>query len=382
MKRVMVILAWLSVLTSLYAQSYTYELYASANLKLRELPSLQSSVITILPKYTTLHLISEGSSQTIDGISAKWINVETQNGYTGWCFSGYVCKKESYVADELATLFSNYKSGSFTGTETKHSKYPGISDLGFIKQKEGYYIQQQQRSFQGSGRAPEILKLFISNQNVYISEIDILNKQEIEKAKIQLAFDGITYSKGKTCLYQIGNDIAIRYLEHNPDHEWLGTWEYEELYSFVSEISNLKSDKVIKLTSDYLSQFAGDYVFDSIDVVTDSENSKINDLARKTILHVSYDIEKKCLTVPIHDLIDYYEPDNGVGNYTLSFVETSFDEPFFYAYGEGVGHSEERYFFYKGGIGLRYEMVGAVLGDELAVLRNKYQLFYVYFKKK
>ncbi len=92
----------------------------------------------------------------------------------------------------------------------------------------------------------------------------------------------------------------------------------------------------------------------------------------------------KYLTLPINNLIDFYEPGNGVGNFMLNFVETTFNEPFFWTYGEGGdSHFEVMSFFYKGGIGLRYEDTGTVLGDdELTVIRNKHQLFYIFFKKK
>ena len=385
MKKIIFCFFVLIIAPSIFGQNQKFELYVTDHIKLRDNPTLTAHVIAVLPKYTAVHLITDGATQIIDGISGRWISVISQNGYSGWSFSGYVKDIESNIAQDLADTFANYKSGNFPGKIRKDYKYPGVSDIRLIKAREGYYIQQQLRSFQGRGKAPEILKLTVAGEKVFLSEIDIIKNNAQEKPALQLEYDGVTFSKGKTRIFQVGDNIVIRYMEHIPQDNWLGTWEYEEFYTYASSLNNLKIDKITRLTSDYLKNYTGEYIFDSIDVASDTENSDIKNLAMKTIINIEYDINGKYLTLPIHNLIDCYEPGNGVGNFMLNFVETTFNEPFFWAYGEGegVGHSEEMFFFYKGGIGLRYEDTGAVLGDdELTVIRNKHQLFYIFFKKK
>jgi len=381
MKAKIIIALFIIIGFNIWAQSYGFESYATDRLKLRAEPSLSALVLTVLPRYTGIHLLSEGPVETIDGITSKWINVSTSNGYSGWCFSGYVMKERGITAYQLEDLFMEYESGSFRGTRTKYEKFPGIESIDLIKANQGYYIQQQKRSFQGHGRAPEILKLLVIENRVFISEIDIINGNEIERSKLEFSFDGKTYSKGQSGIYQNDKSLVIRYLEHIPQKKWVGTWEYEEVYSFVARLGDKKPEALLQLTSDYLKLFCGDYIFESIDIVNDSESTDINGLARKTIIHVTFDSEQKCLKIPVHDLIDFLEPDNEVGDYDLLFIESAYTEPFFWLYGEGVGHSEKRYFFFDNGIGLRYETVGAELGKDLVVIRGIYQLVYVYFKK-
>jgi hypothetical protein len=35
-------------------------------------------------------LLAKGSEETIDGITAPWVQVKTETGETGWCFGGYL----------------------------------------------------------------------------------------------------------------------------------------------------------------------------------------------------------------------------------------------------------------------------------------------------
>jgi uncharacterized protein YgiM (DUF1202 family) len=61
-----------------------------ATLRLRTSASVTSEVIVTLPKDTQVTVIEEGRSQIIDGIAAKWVQIETPDGKQGWCFSGYL----------------------------------------------------------------------------------------------------------------------------------------------------------------------------------------------------------------------------------------------------------------------------------------------------
>lgn len=60
------------------------------NLRLREAADTNSKVVTTLPKDTEVQVLETGSTATINGITAPWVKVVSNSGYTGWCFSGYL----------------------------------------------------------------------------------------------------------------------------------------------------------------------------------------------------------------------------------------------------------------------------------------------------
>jgi hypothetical protein len=60
------------------------------NLRLRDTANTSAKLVATLPKGTEVQVIETGPVTTIDGISAPWVRVTGGNGYTGWCFSGYL----------------------------------------------------------------------------------------------------------------------------------------------------------------------------------------------------------------------------------------------------------------------------------------------------
>jgi hypothetical protein len=61
------------------------------NLRLRYRPTIEDRTITTLKKDTTVQILKmQNDKEIIDGITAPWARVLTQNGYIGWCFSGYL----------------------------------------------------------------------------------------------------------------------------------------------------------------------------------------------------------------------------------------------------------------------------------------------------
>ena len=74
--------------------------FVSDNLRIRESDDLVSSIITTLPKYTSIRIIETGKIETIEGLTAPWVKVISQTGYEGWCFSGFI--------EELANLRASY----------------------------------------------------------------------------------------------------------------------------------------------------------------------------------------------------------------------------------------------------------------------------------
>jgi hypothetical protein len=380
MKRIILILYFFCI-NGLYADENIMTHYVTDNLRLRNNNTLSSLIITTLPKYTALRIIETAKSETIDGITAPWIKIESQTGYIGWCFSGYVSQIESNVAEDIASSFENRKNGTYPGSRDFSDK-GNVSSIDAIQSANGYYIQQLGRQFQGSGHAPEILVLSVDNGNVYIREIDIVNGQTINRNEIRLQFNGRTYVHNRTKLETQNGKIQILYLEHIPERDWLGTWEYEDPYTIAGNLNFPIPDKAYRLTTDYLRNFAGHYVFDSYKIIR-SENKTIDiSLIRNTTIQISYSQEKKCLIIPFHDLCSFYDDLTGVGKWQIDFVETIAEEPFWWTYGEGVGFSEDRFYFYKGGIAFTYEYSGVVFNDKHEAIRNKYIKYVVFFRKK
>jgi hypothetical protein len=59
-------------------------------LRLRDNPATASLIVTTLDSGTEVQVLETGPSAVIDGITAPWVRVLSADGYTGWCFSGYL----------------------------------------------------------------------------------------------------------------------------------------------------------------------------------------------------------------------------------------------------------------------------------------------------
>jgi len=60
------------------------------NLRLRRSEATTSEILTTLKKGTKVTVIKFGKQQTIDGVTAKWVKVQLDDGTEGWCFGGYL----------------------------------------------------------------------------------------------------------------------------------------------------------------------------------------------------------------------------------------------------------------------------------------------------
>jgi len=378
MKKILLIGMFVFLAFHSYASALNeFDNYTTVNLRLRTNSDSNSSIISLLPKYTALRILEEGNQATINGIKAKWVKVQSQTGLIGWCFSGYIKPIEKKLAEDIAKTFSKSKSGDYPEQNKINKSIKNVS-LELIQKKEGYYIQQEPRHFQGSGHASEILELAIKDGKVYIREVDIVNKKKIIRNEIELKKKGNTYAKGETHLESRDESILIFYMEHPPKKIWLGTWEYEEPYSLAATKLSPSSSNVYRLTSDYLRTFQGKYVYDSYKIIK-SENIRLNEnYFKKSVLPIEFNKTDKCLLINIHDLMDFYEPGNGVGDYTLYFIETIPSEPFYWTYGEGSGFCEARFYFYKGGIAFTYEESNPAMDDGE---KSQYIKYVVFFKK-
>jgi hypothetical protein len=323
--------------------------YVTGNLRLRAGDDLSSVVVALLPKYTALRIVETGKNATIDGITAPWVKVTSQTNYTGWCFSGYVKPIENDVAQDIAVSFAQRQDGTYPGKFRGESTGIGVTSIDAVKAATGYYIQQNPRSFQGDGHQPEILTLSVENGKVYIREVDVLNGEKITRKEIQLQFDEKTYAHGDSRLELLDSgSVQIAYFENVPKEN---NWRYES-YTFAGKLNQPMPENVIRLTGDYLQTFAGRYAFDSYKIIISENMNAHIDEAKKNIIEIKYNQKRKCLTVSVHHLLFY---EKGGGSYDFDFVETTAEEPFSWRYGIGNGFSEERFYFYKGGIAFAYE---------------------------
>lgn len=360
-----------------FALPFTH--YTSDFLRLRKDENLKSEIITVLDPNLGIEIIEKGKKETIDDITADWVKVKCANGFIGWCFSGYLNPIENEVANILSTEVSKIKAGAFPKQNNSSEQLKNITSLNEIIGKDGYYIQQQTRRFQGHGRAPEILQLSVINNKVFVREIDIVNSKTITLKEIEFTNNGTTFVHNKSSLkLDDKNQLNIFYLENIPEKKWLGTYEYDKPYTKVSDIN---SKLLVNQTSDVLKHYAGEYIYDSFKIIK-NENMNTNlESIKKADIKINYNEIKKCLSVNCHDLLDINEPDNRIGNWTLDFIETSASEPFYWTYGEGAGYSEEKFWFYKGGIAISYEYSGLDFDDNHNVTAKKYIKYVVFLKK-
>ncbi len=73
--------------------SYETTHHTTDNLRLRDNSNASSEIVTTLLKGSAVQVLETGAMQTIDGITAPWVKVLSESGYTGWCFSGYLKAK-------------------------------------------------------------------------------------------------------------------------------------------------------------------------------------------------------------------------------------------------------------------------------------------------
>ena len=62
----------------------------SARLNVRSGPSTDSPLLTTLEAGTVVQVLETGPQASIGGTIAPWVRVLTGDGYTGWCFSGFL----------------------------------------------------------------------------------------------------------------------------------------------------------------------------------------------------------------------------------------------------------------------------------------------------
>jgi hypothetical protein len=59
-------------------------------LRVRDNPTTDSAIVTTLDTGTQVQVLETGNQETIGGITAPWVKMLAENGFTGWAFSGYL----------------------------------------------------------------------------------------------------------------------------------------------------------------------------------------------------------------------------------------------------------------------------------------------------
>ncbi|MCL2374003.1 MAG: SH3 domain-containing protein [Treponema sp.] len=62
----------------------------TARLHVRESPTTAANIVTTLDLGAEVQILETGSEETIGGITAPWVRVQSANGYTGWSFAGFL----------------------------------------------------------------------------------------------------------------------------------------------------------------------------------------------------------------------------------------------------------------------------------------------------
>ena len=99
---------------------------ASDGLRVRDYPSLKSNRICALPHRFPVKSVAIGAEETIDGITAPWVEIlipryewKGEEPEYGWIFGGYLSNKqpeftcENWTKKELSEYLSTYLSWSF-----------------------------------------------------------------------------------------------------------------------------------------------------------------------------------------------------------------------------------------------------------------------------
>ena len=328
--------------------------YVIYDLNLMAESNLSSVVISVLPSFSALRIIETGETEIINGITTQWIKIMSQTGYIGWVFSADVGVIDSNVTRTLALSFTGWHHGSFLG-ERNIPDEGNIISFEDVLSATGYYIQQTIRRFQGRGRSPEILKLSVEGENVYIREIDLIGGQKIIRNEILLEFNGTTFIHNRAELQTQNGIIQIIYFENAPAPlRWM-RFDDEAPFTFAGNLTDPIPYLVRRLTSDYLKTFVGRYIFDSYYVIKSKNIAIENILIPDVFIQITYDQERKLLMMD-NSVILSHQSIFVTLNY--GFIETIPEEPFYWSYAEGRGFVELRKFFFKGGIAFTFEYSG------------------------
>lgn len=133
----------------LYSLPFTH--YTSDYLRLRKEANLNSEIITVLEPKIGIEIIEKGNEASIDGITAEWVRINAANGFSGWCFSGYLLPIEKNVSEILASEVAKIKACSYPPqkNETNTINFKNITSLLEFNGKTGYTFSNKTDEYKG-----------------------------------------------------------------------------------------------------------------------------------------------------------------------------------------------------------------------------------------
>ncbi|MEL3909121.1 MAG: SH3 domain-containing protein [Treponemataceae bacterium] len=354
-KKIFLSFILLSIVSLAWTLPFTH--YTTVNLRVRKAQSLQAAIVGVLEKNNGVEVLKVGKADKIDGKTANWVKVRSHGGIEGWCFSAYLEKLETDIAKIVANEIKGIKPGAFKGKGYDENGFDNTDIFAKIKANQGLYIQQNKRKFQGDGHASGIFNIFVENGKVYTTEVDVVNGKIVERNKIELkkSANGNVFKSPVSEIKSYKGELVFFNFEKKPEKIWAHTWDYEGGYTLAAGKGEFFSRKVFSITSDYLKNYAGEYVFDSLELIElDGFEFDIAEV-KNVKLVINYDASQNCLTCSYNELMNIDSSKNKNNDHIFNFVETSFEEPFFWMYGEGTGFIEKKLWFYKGGIAISFE---------------------------
>ncbi len=181
MKKLLMILIYLFMLTSLFAET-EFKLYqdmlVTENLRLRTPAYDGRKVITVLNAGSKVKVIDIGNEETVDGIKSNWVEVEVQKeatdkdgnevkyGVVGWCFGGYL-KQTTPIKHK-----ANYGNGNGTVISEKEDDNQIVEIRKHIQTvKIGDLAKSEQRIIYSDTKKSNVIYNLQDNDEIYISEI-------------------------------------------------------------------------------------------------------------------------------------------------------------------------------------------------------------------
>lgn len=199
-----------------------------------------------------------------------------------------------------------------------------------IRERQGYYIQNHNRYFQENGRSPIIFKLYESDEKFFLAQIDVKDLKEIVLSQSELIQTGV-FVETKDNQYRIAREGSDLFIFSSDDND--NSWAFRRPFTYQTNLKGLLDcAPVMKMTSDYLKKFVGQYNFDSFVSYSEGTSYETKKNASR-IFTITYDNENKALMWSTED-----------------FIETDFSEPFYWTYSEGAGYRTTFYTFVDNGI--------------------------------
>lgn len=249
----------------------------TANLKIRNIPSLTGTTITILQKDSQIEIIARTKfKETIDGFFDYWLKIEN-NDTIGWVFAGYVelnGKSKLFLEEDDVVILDNKLIQTSTITEKEEYtdrlgdyardltqiylqdlKYPEIVEsLGPFEEEIKEYPQESRH---GDGtynlyvttlKSDELIIEYynIENKKRFLSSLTILSEQFNDPWSLGFGTELIEYFR----IFGVGNraEQSITYDVDSLD-DWIGYSGVDDLILTLDDFNRVKSIEIKRITT-------------------------------------------------------------------------------------------------------------------------------------